>query len=330
VTALIGTRNGLFSADSVPFDERDRRLDCGRVSQLCRHDELTGTLAATETGLYRSTDTGRTWDAIALPEDDVWSVFVAADGDVYAGTDPARLFRSSDGGETWTELEGLRAQTTTDLWRSAYRDSAHVRAVAGHPDAPDRLFAGIEVGGLYRSEDGGKRWSKCELRDEAGVVQDDIHDITCLSPEEYVVACGRLSLHDANHAAAEGGLYYTGDAGATWQRLDRDIGPSYYRATLSHDGEFFTCGATTVPPEWSGVLDADATMFVSDDAGDTLEPVSYPGGPDEMILAYTADDGHVYAGTAVGNGGRIVRRSADRAWETIGHVPADVLSLAVY
>lgn len=329
MTGLIGTRSGLYSVDTVPFEGSERIIDCGRVSQICDSDGISGTLVATEEGLYRSTDTGRTWEGMGLPENDVWAVFVASNGQIYAGTDPARLFRSSDGGNSWTELEALRQHTTTDIWRSAFTDTAHVRTVTGHPDTPDRLFAGIEVGGLYRSEDGGDRWSKCEIRDEAGVVQDDIHEIRCLTPDEYVVACGRLSIHDPNHAAAEGGLYHTTDAGTTWQRLDRDVGPSYYRSLFLHEDELLACGSTTVPPEW-GMLDADATMFASTDTGTTFDPVPYPGGPDEMILTYASDGSHVYAGTGVGDSGRIIRRTSDRTWETVGHVPDDVLSLTVY
>jgi photosystem II stability/assembly factor-like uncharacterized protein len=319
----------LFRVDAFPFETSERVVDCGRVSALDGHDETAATFAATDAGLYRSTDDGRTWDTTGLPEDDVWEVFLTRDGDVYAGTDPARLFRSTDDGDTWTELDSLRRGTTTELWRSAYRDRAHVRTVVAHPETPERLFAGIEVGGLHRSEDGGETWSKCEIRDEAGVVQDDIHKIGAVTPEEYVVACGRLSLHDPNHAAAEGGLYHTTDAGVTWGRLDRDLGPSYYRSVVFHEGALYTCGATTVPPEWSGVLDADATMFVSDDVGDTFETVRYPGGPDEIVLAYASNGTRLFAGTGVGDEGRVLRRTSDRAWETVGHVPEDVLSLHV-
>ncbi|AFK20762.1 hypothetical protein E6P09_19195 (plasmid) [Haloferax mediterranei ATCC 33500] len=328
MVGLIGTRNGLYRVDSLPFDDSERVIDCGRVSKISRHDE-EGTFAATDEGLYRSTDDGRTWNPVELPEENVWEVFVASDGRIYAGTDPARLFCSADNGDTWTELGSLRQQTTTELWRSAFRETAHVRTVTSHPETPDRIFAGIEVGGLYRSEDRGESWSKCEIRDETGVVQDDIHEIVSLGPEGYVVACGRLSIYDRNHAAAEGGLYHTADAGVTWTRLDRTVDPSYFRGLIHHDGMLHACGSTTVPPEWTGTLDAGAAMFASSDAGETLEEAPYPGGPDEMILAYTSSDDHVFAGTGVGDLGRIIRRTGDKTWVTQGYMPDDVLSLSV-
>ena len=59
-------------------------------------------------GARLSSDGGRSWDAIDLPERDVFSVAIsAADGGLYAGTEPSRLFVSRDGG-AWTELEALQ------------------------------------------------------------------------------------------------------------------------------------------------------------------------------------------------------------------------------
>src|SRR2546425_11202515 len=55
-------------------------------------------------GLKRSADRGDSFEDLPLPERDVFSVAVSsADGAVYAGTEPSRLFRSRDGGERWEE-----------------------------------------------------------------------------------------------------------------------------------------------------------------------------------------------------------------------------------
>ena len=52
-------------------------------------------------GVRRSRDGGRTWDDLALPEPGVFSLAVgAADSAVFAGTEPSRLFRSDDHGES--------------------------------------------------------------------------------------------------------------------------------------------------------------------------------------------------------------------------------------
>src|SRR6266536_3211827 len=57
-------------------------------------------------GVRRTADGGRTWVDCGLPEPGVFSLAVsAADGAVYAGSEPSRLFRSDDRGESWRELE---------------------------------------------------------------------------------------------------------------------------------------------------------------------------------------------------------------------------------
>ena len=61
-----------------------------------------------EGGVRRSTDGGRMWIDCDLPESAVFSIAVsAADGAVYAGTEPCKLFRSDDRRENWSELEAL-------------------------------------------------------------------------------------------------------------------------------------------------------------------------------------------------------------------------------
>src|ERR671935_336480 len=61
-----------------------------------------------EGGVRRTVDAGGTWVDCALPEPGVFSLAVsAADGAVYAGTEPSRLFPSDDRGESWREPEAL-------------------------------------------------------------------------------------------------------------------------------------------------------------------------------------------------------------------------------
>lgn len=329
MSLLIGTRDGVFRAETVPFEDAKCVLDCGRTNELQTFDGFDGVFATTAEGLFRSLDAGSTWENLDVPTTDTWGVFGNAGGRLYAGTHPAHLYRSTDSGSSWTELESLRDQTTVDLWRSAYGPEAQVRTIITHPESPRRLFAGVEVGGLYRSDNGGEAWSKCEIRDQTGVVQDDIHRVLALSADEYVVACGRLSIHDPNHAAAEGGLYFTADAGGTWSRLDRDLDPSYYRSAIHHRDTLYACGATTVPPEWSGFLNADATMFASRDLGETFEAQPYPGAPDEIVLGFAPKNDRVLAGTAVGKRGRVIYRDPSEDWQTGGFVSPDVLSVCV-
>ena len=86
-------------------------------------------------GVRRTTDGGRTWIDCALPEPGVFSLAVsAADGAVYAGTEPSALYRSDDRGETWRELTSLLDLPSRPTWSFPPRPwTSHVRWIAPSP-----------------------------------------------------------------------------------------------------------------------------------------------------------------------------------------------------
>lgn len=75
---------------------------------------------------------------------------------VYAGVEDAALFRSTDGGTSWTEFPGLR-----DAHGSAWMPGAGgmcLHTILLDPSNPDRIFIAISAAGAFRTDDGGKTW----------------------------------------------------------------------------------------------------------------------------------------------------------------------------
>ena len=177
-----------------------------------------------------------------------------------------------------------------------------------HPETPDRLIAGVEVGGVHLSEDRGETWT--ERRDG---VHDDVHHVLILGSDEYVASCGD-------------GLYRTRDAGQSWTRLDTDLDHRYFREAFTFDGRLYAAAARSSPETWSGDSGADAILVESTDSGEMMGIVSYPGGPAEAILVWAAVDGDVLAGT---NDGRLISRDEDGTWADAGTVPAGIRSITV-
>ena len=159
-----------------------------------------------ENGLWKSADRGRTWENMDLPESNVYSVAVSpADGSVFAGTEPSMLFKSIDGGQTWDELSALREIPSAPTWSFPPRPwTSHVRWIAPNPQDPDLLLAGIELGGVMSTRDGGKTWHD----HPAGAVK-DAHE---------------LAWHptDASRAyeAGGGGAAWSADWAGTWSPAD--------------------------------------------------------------------------------------------------------------
>ncbi|HVQ76202.1 MAG TPA: YCF48-related protein [Candidatus Binatia bacterium] len=109
------------------------------------------------TGLFRSQDGGRSWQAVSLPTThghvDVMAVTAHPEdaSTLYVATHEAGVFRSTDGGKTWREanvgLAGL-----------------DVHGLAIDPREPQKLHAAVrdKGEGIYRSTDGGGKWVRVD------------------------------------------------------------------------------------------------------------------------------------------------------------------------
>lgn len=171
-------------------------------------------------GLWRSRDAGSSWESAGpgIAHAQVMSVAVSSlehngrTGVVWAGTEPSALFRSEDGGATWVERPSLRDLPSASTWSFPPRPwTHHVRWIAPDPVVPQRLFVGIELGGVMRSLDGGETW---EDRKRGG--QPDAHTLGT-----HPQAPGRV------YEAAGGGYAESLDGGATWHRYDAGLRHSY-------------------------------------------------------------------------------------------------------
>jgi photosystem II stability/assembly factor-like uncharacterized protein len=76
---------------------------------------------------------------------------------VYAGVEDAALFRSTDGGQSWQELAGLRGHGTGPDWQPGAGGMC-LHTVRLDPNNPDRIYIAISAAGAFRTDDGGKTW----------------------------------------------------------------------------------------------------------------------------------------------------------------------------
>ena len=76
---------------------------------------------------------------------------------VYAGVEDAALFRSTDGGENWKELSGLRGHGTGPKWQPGAGGMC-LHTIILDPSNPQRMCIAISAAGAFRTDDGGKTW----------------------------------------------------------------------------------------------------------------------------------------------------------------------------
>jgi photosystem II stability/assembly factor-like uncharacterized protein len=127
----------------------------------------SGLLAGTRAGIYRADAAGLQWSSSGLQEYGVRQINRTADNDLIVGTAPAAVFKSSDEGLNWQEFESFASAPEAQTWclPSDPPRPAQACAMVTHASDPNRLWVGVEVGGIMHSADGGTEWSLYHLRD---------------------------------------------------------------------------------------------------------------------------------------------------------------------
>ncbi|NNF02950.1 MAG: exo-alpha-sialidase [Rhodothermales bacterium] len=189
VVLCIGTEKGLFvaesSSDRNSFDLRgpfapgvavysalvDRRSDATIYASSCN--------AFFGMNLLRSGNLGRSFEesssAPAFPEDDgralanIWSLETGDNpGELWAGVEPASLFRSDDGGDSWEMIHGISNHDHAREWTPGNGGLCMHTIIRDG----DRVHLGISTGGHYLSEDGGATFTAANHGIGAGFVPD--------------------------------------------------------------------------------------------------------------------------------------------------------------
>ena len=78
-------------------------------------------------------------------------------GTLYAGVQPAAIFRSTDGGATWREVAGLGKHPTRSEWMPGFGGLC-LHSIALDRENPERMWVGISAAGVFRTDDGGENW----------------------------------------------------------------------------------------------------------------------------------------------------------------------------
>lgn len=176
-------------------------------------------LAGTREGVWRSEDLGNAWRPTNQGLEVEHVRWLAHHPDhpsfAFAGTEPAAIYRSDDGGLTWAGRPEVTRLRDASGWYLPYSPEAGcVRGFAFHGE---RGYAAVEQGGLLRSDDRGETWRSADGslpdpnadRPEA-FIHPDVHSVNV-----------HPSSADRVVAPTGGGLYRTEDGGKVFQHLYR-------------------------------------------------------------------------------------------------------------
>ncbi|HEX8272917.1 MAG TPA: hypothetical protein VF615_09795 [Longimicrobiaceae bacterium] len=258
-------------------------------------------------GLYRSADGGKTWSHAGLRETHVIArvrvdpadcdrVYVAALGRTYGPSEERGVFRSTDGGKTWTKTLFRDARTgAVDLALDPSDPKTMYAGLWEVHRTPWSLSSGGPGGGIFKSVDSGETWT--ELTRNPGL------------PQGLVGKIG-VSVSGADprrvYAIVEadsGGVFRSDDAGATWTRVNQE--------RKLRQRAFYYTRIYADPKDTAVVYVLNVGFWRSKDGGKTFTAIRTPHGDNHDLWIDPADPKRMIEGN---DGGGNVSVNGGESW----------------
>jgi photosystem II stability/assembly factor-like uncharacterized protein len=235
--------------------------------------------------VLKSTDMGKTWketkSAPAFPKDDgrallnIWSLEVGpGKNEIWAGVEPASLFKSHDGGDTWEMVPGISNHEHSRKWQPG------AGGLCMHTIVRDgnRVHLGISTGGHYLSEDGGATFKASNKGIGAGFVPDPypefgqcVHKIV-----GHKDAPGRFYIQ--NHGGWPDrpgiGVLRSDDHGLTWRSIAAGLPSDFGFPILVHPNDPDTVYVMPLAGQTRTCPDAAPAIWRSENGGGSWKKLS--------------------------------------------------------
>ena len=236
-----------------------------RIQALAVHPTEPRTLyAGGDTGVFVSSDCGAHWERLtdALPT--IWSLAIdPVDPNIlFAGTRPAGVYRSRDGGRQWERC-------AVEIASECSIGTPFVTSVMVDPEDHLTVWVGVEIDGVFRSRDGGETWTHVEQ----GLYDPDIHAMAVAGASSKRV-----------WASTARDLFTSVDMGETWESLDIKANwPLPYARGIAvkpdnPDVLFAGCGETTTGE--------NGHILRTTDFGVTWDTLTLPVQPNATIWGF--------------------------------------------
>ena len=258
-TLLVASRKGLFTVRQG----REKRWSVARAQFLGDHLSLVAAdprigwwYGAFEHGhfgpkLVRSQDQGETWVETgkpAFPEKPagskdldpvrgtevewsvkrVWALEPGGSGQpgrLWLGTIPGGLFRSDDGGDSWSLVRGLWEHEGRKKWFGGGADLPGLHSVCVHPDDPRRVKVAVSCGGVWETRDDGNSWANIGAGMVARYMPPGQQDDPGIQDPHLMVQCG--SRPDTLWVQHHNGIFRSTDGAQHWTEI-KEAGPSTF------------------------------------------------------------------------------------------------------
>ena len=277
---MVGTRKGLWLGTSDderqdweftgPHFDMEEVYSCLIDTRGERPRLLAGS-ASSWLGpqVHRSDDLGRSWQetpngAVRFPEgsdatvERVWQLVPGAEPDVvYAGTQPAAVWKSTDRGESFALEQALWDHPHRPEWAAGFGGQAF-HTVLPHPTDPLSVTAALSTGGVYQTSDGGASWEPRNRGIRAEFLPEG------QQYPEFGQCVHKVTRHPARpermYLQNHGGVYRSDDHGGSWQSIAEGLPAEFGFPIVVHPHEPDTIyvfphqrGRPALPPVGQGL-----------------------------------------------------------------------------
>jgi photosystem II stability/assembly factor-like uncharacterized protein len=274
-------------------------------------------------GVYKSIDDGKTWQhlgleathdipRIAVDPRDPDVCYVAALGHLWGSNEERGLYKTTDGGKTWKKLLGIDAETgCCDVVLDPKRPNTVYAAFYSRRRTAWSFRSGGPEGGIYKSTDAGKTWTKLAggLPAQTGRIGLDVFP----GDTKKLIAVVESTEHGANSIRDDrmrgGGVFRSDDGGETWRRLSVRSPRAFYFSKVKFD-----------PADDNRVYMLGWTTEASDDGGATFREgfADVLHADHHAILVDPADTAHLIIGT---DGGVYQSFDKGKTWDFLNTMP---------
>jgi len=262
----------------------------------------------------------------------VWHIKPALDdqpGVLYAGVEPAALFRSNDRGETWALNESLYDHPHRSDWFPG-AGGLCLHTIVPDPQDSNRIYVAISTGGCYRTDDGGKNWAPYNKNVRADFLPDKL--------PEYGQCVHKMAIHPQNPQVIfqqnHCGVYRSDDQGENWIDIGEGKLPSRFGFPIAvhpHQPETIYI-VLEESDEYRLSVDGSFAVWRSTDSGNSWERLT-AGLPErahlvvlrEAMATDQFESAGIYIGTSTGQ--VFATRDAGDNWERIADLLPRILSV---